>query len=427
MCWKLTNLLGVALLVMTTYGSAAVAQTETAKPTQPSVTVGEGGVLLKDGMPYRGIGVNYFDAFSRTLENPGDTSYRKGFEELAKRGIPFVRFMACGFWPADWKPYFSGKEDYFKRMDGVVRAAEEYGVGLIPSLCWHYPTIPDLVGESCNQWGNPDSKTIAFMEQYVREVVSRYVDSPAVWAWELGNEYSLAADLPNAAEHRPYVAPLMGTAPSRSEADEITHDMVVSALAEFAKEVRALDKARPITTGNSLPRPAAHHMRTERSWTHDSREEFAANLLAVTPDPVNMASIHLYAFDQKRFDQESAPYAEILSLCVKAAASVGKAVFVGEFGAPDGPEDGGPEKARADALAILDAIEQSKVPLAALWVFDFASQNSTCNVTPTNQRAYLLDAVAEANRRVQGNAAPLATAGAAPAPEQTSPALRNTQ
>lgn len=87
------------------------------------------GVLFKDGDPYRGIGVNCFDAFARTLADPNDTSH---------------------------------------------------GVGLIPSLFWCIPMVPDLVGEPCDQWGNPAGETHEFMRTYVREVVTRYVDSPAL-------------------------------------------------------------------------------------------------------------------------------------------------------------------------------------------------------------------------------------------------------
>ena len=58
--------------------------------------------------------------------------------------------------------------------------------------------MPDLVGEPRNQWGNPQSKTRQFMRTYIREVVSRYVNSPAIWGWEFGNEYNLSLDTPDA-------------------------------------------------------------------------------------------------------------------------------------------------------------------------------------------------------------------------------------
>lgn len=44
----------------------------------------EAGTLMKDGRPYRGIGANYFDLFSRTLHNPRDTSSLDGLRELSR-------------------------------------------------------------------------------------------------------------------------------------------------------------------------------------------------------------------------------------------------------------------------------------------------------------------------------------------------------
>lgn len=369
-------------------------------PTAP-LRIGPGGVALKDGQPYRGIGINYFSAFNRMLDDAGDTSYREGFDELAKRGIPFIRFAACGFWPKNWTLYLENKEAYFKLMDAFVKTAEEKGLGLIPSLFWYDACVPDIVGEPRSQWGNPESKTLAFMRQYTREMVTRYLDSPAIWAWEFGNEYNLGADLPNAAEHRPWIHPKLGTPKTRSEADDLTHEMIVSACREFAKEVRKYDKLRPITCGHSLPRPAAQHMRTEKSWTHDTRQQFAANLLEVNPDPANLISVHIYPFEKdSRFAEENVTYAEVLALALKTANGAGKALFAGEFGAPDTEKDGGPEAARKHFTELLGAIETSRVPLAALWVFDLPHQDSFINITPANHRSYQLEEIAQANQRL---------------------------
>jgi len=371
------------------------------QPPIAPLRIGPEGVVLKNGQPYRGIGINYFSAFNRTLDNPEDTSYREGFDELAQRGIPFIRFAACGFWPKNWTCYIEDKEAYFTLMDGLVKAAEEKGLGLIPSLFWYDACVPDLVGEPRGQWGNSDSKTIAFMRQYTREVVTRYLNSPAIWAWEFGNEYNLGADLPNAAEHRPWIHPNLGTPKERSEADDLTHDMIISACREFAKEIRKYDTLRPITCGHSLPRPAAHHMRTEKNWAHDSPEQFAANLLETNPDPNNLISIHVYPFEKGgRFGKKTISYADVLSTCLKTANGAGKALFVGEFGAPDTEKDGGPDTARKNFYELLNAIESTGVPLAALWVFDLSNQDSFINITPTNQRSYQLEEIARANRRL---------------------------
>jgi len=58
----------------------------------PGLTVTRDGTLTRNGTPYRGVGVNYYDAFLRTLMHPSDNSYRDGFRKLAANHIPFVRF-----------------------------------------------------------------------------------------------------------------------------------------------------------------------------------------------------------------------------------------------------------------------------------------------------------------------------------------------
>jgi len=352
-------------------------------PHPPGLSV-RAGVLLREGAPCRAVGVNYFDAFARTLKDPGDTSYEAGFRVLAEHGIPFARFMCGGFWPADMKLYQQDRTQYFQRLDGVIRAAEKHGVGLVPSLFWHMATVPDLVGEPCDQWGNPASQTHAFMRTYVREVVTRYLDSPAIWGWEFGNEYNLLADLPNAKEHLPKIVPTLGTPATRSERDILTHAMIRTALREFAKEVRRYDRTRMIGTGNSIPRPSAWHQMHEGTWKKDGPEQFARMLADDNPDPADTLSVHVY--------EEAA---ERLAEAAHVAKSCGKPLFVGEFGVQgEGPE------ARKQFQSLLRRIEELQVPLAALWVFDYPRQSEWA-VQPDGSRSYQLTAIAEANRRMQ--------------------------
>lgn len=344
------------------------------------------GVLMRAGKPYRGVGVNYFDCFARTLKDPANRSFDAGFADLARLGIPFARFMCGGFWPVDMELYRTDRADYFRRLDRVVRSAEKRGIGLIPSLFWNPCTIPDLVGEPVGSWGDPLSKTHAFMRTYVREVVTRYRRSRAIWGWEFGNEYNLGADLPNAREHRPPVWPNLGTATSRSEKDELSHTAMRTAIREFAREVRKHDPSRIIVSGNSIPRLSAWHQMTELSWTRDTPEQFQEMLIGDSPDPVDTLSIHIY---------EPEDIAR-LSSCMQAARKSGKPLFVGEFG--------GHGARSPEALErMIQALETSGAPLSALWVFDFAGQDDTWNVTRTNSRSYQLDAVAEFQRRLRSS------------------------
>lgn len=346
--------------------------------------VDEQGRLTKDGKPYRGIGVNYYDVFLRKLGNPGDTEYGKGFAQLAAAKIPYVRFIACGFWPKDARLYLDDREEFLRRFDAIVKSAEDNGIGLIPSLFWHEPTVSDLVGETCDQWGNTESKTHEYMRNYVRDVVTRYKDSPAIWGWEFGNEFNLGANLPNAAQHRPAVWPNLGTAASRSEKDEWTYEIIRTAFGAFAKEVRKYDAYRIISTGDSIVREGAWHNWKEKSWTADTPEQQVEMMVADNPDPIDVISVHMY---EKAIEQ--------LPWALKASQQARKPLFVGEFGVPGRRDES--EKAFREQLA---AIEVQKVPLAALWTFG-GSQQGTYTVAVEGERAYQLQAITEANARIQ--------------------------
>lgn len=375
--------------------SVAFALASFAGAAQLGLRVDKNGALIKDGKPFRGIGVNYFDCFYRTLKDPKDTSYREGFAVLAEKHIPFVRFMASGYWPKENDLYFKDKEAYFKLMDGVVKSAEEHNVGLIPSLFLCHSTAPDLMGEPMMEWGNPKSKTIAFMRQYTREIVARYRNSPAIWGWEFGNEFMLQADL-NMPEHRPATWPTLGTPATRSERDDMTAAACRYPAVAFAEEVRKLDKDRVILSGNAFPRPAAYHLRTERSWKQDTREQFARELTDDNADPLDTICVHMYP-EKSRFDRELT-YAELLRVTLDIAAKARKPLVIEEFGTDEAK---GHEAARADFEKMLSVLEKTRVPLAALWVYDFDWQKDTFNVSAANSRSYQLDAISEANLRIR--------------------------
>lgn len=217
------------------------------------LSVGLDGALMKDGKNYRGIGVNYFDLFSRTLHRPADISSLSNLVLLARTEVPFVRFMCGGYWPAEQRMFMTNRTVFFERLDRVVRCAETNGIGLIPSLFWYFATVPDLVGDPIDQLGNPQSASIAYIREYTTAIVSRYRNSPAIWGWEFGNEYNLECDLPNHDSYRPAVQPTLGTPMTRTERDELEFGQVTVTLQAFAETVRKLDPARVILTGNAAP------------------------------------------------------------------------------------------------------------------------------------------------------------------------------
>ena len=347
------------------------------------INVGTDFVLLRDGAPYRGFGVNYFDCFLRLLRDPADDHYREGFAVLARHGIPFARFCATGFVPRDMELYEKDRDAYFRRLDVVVEAAEEHGVGLVPSLFWQYMMVPNLVGEPASAWGDTESRTHAWMRRYTREVVDRYRHSPAIWMWEMGNEYGLKVLLPPRAELDDE-DPTELDPHAREPHEILRYAEMRTAFLEFGREVRKLDPVRPISTGDSIPRVFAWHQEKEETWMRDSRERFEEMLASAHPDPINVISVHLY--QDRDLDR--------LDWLVEGGRKLGKPIFVGEFGAL-----GFEAETRERFYDVLARFEQPEVALAALWVFGY-DKRAEYYVSASNERSYQLEAIAAANRRM---------------------------
>tara|TARA_B100000809_G_scaffold44375_1_gene38696 strand:- start:1069 stop:2277 length:1209 start_codon:yes stop_codon:yes gene_type:complete len=360
----------------------------------------ENGKLMKDNQPYYGMGVNYFDAFYRNIKKESDLSYQQGFTELKENNIPFVRFMAGGFYPKDWSLYLNNKEAYFSRLDALVETAENEGIGLIPSLFWTYYTVPDIVQESVNQWGNPKSKTIAFMKRYTEEIVTRYASSPAIWAWEFGNESNNHIDLPGL-KNLPDTHVDKGSPATRTAEDKLSAADLVVALTEFSNTVRLYDPSRVIFSGNSLPRPSAYHLKTEQNWTVDTIDEYKSSLESQNPNLINSFTIHVYQKEQsKRFAElPGASITAIIKTSMAHSVAMKKPLFIGEFGVNIATDN----KKHTLFREFLTAIETNNVQLSCFWVYDFSHQNKDWNTTYHNSRSYMLKAIASLNKKRKEN------------------------
>jgi hypothetical protein len=139
-----------------------------------------------------------------------------------------------------------------------------------------------------------------------------------------------------------------------------------------------------------VPRPGAWHRAQGELGQRDDAGQSYDVLDRLTPDPMDVTSVHIYFKPQHLAPYGPETLSQFLARYVRATAQRGKPLFIGEFPLLD----------EARATETLQAIKENRVPLAAFWVFDHPSQEAHMNVSFENQRASLLDLVVQANREL---------------------------
>jgi hypothetical protein len=365
-----------------------------AKDSRPLGIYVRDGVAMHQGQSYRAMGINYHNCFSALLKNKDNRDFVEGFRILKQDySIPYIRFMACPFGHAQWSLYLENKDEYFRRMDMIVNEAQSQELGLIPSFFWYVASVPDLMNESLSELGNANSRSRKFIRKYTSELVRRYKDSPAIYGWEVGNEYMLFADLPKY-DHLP--PQKTGSDKPRTEKDKLTREMLLDLYEDFHQIVRRLDSDRIIVTGDSIPRAQAWHNHNEDRWAQDTREQWLSRFMADTPDCYDVVSFHLYEEgDGNYFRDENVSIEELVSSMVALCRENEKIVWCGELGMP-----GTDDKARDMFVRMMKVVENNKIPLSAIWNFiPSGTYQPDWDILPDNDRSYMLDAVKKLNER----------------------------
>ncbi len=340
----LIAILAGALLV-TGCASPKTDPNPTEEPTPEQVKLGlhveSDGTITLNGSPYYGFGTNWHGVFQRFLGNT-NIDLTKYFEAL-RDGIPYFRFMCGEFYSSGVWRYVYDKDAYFYAMDALVATAEKYHIGLIPSLMWNYSVFYEYYGEKpADALGDPEAKGTKLMIQYVTDVVTRYKDSPAIWAWEYGNEGNLSADRGNGSSIQ-----------------------LGNQYRLFAETVRKIDDYRMILTGDSSIFECSHALRTTGKWEPiDTPEQRIETLKILNPDPVNCIETHIYGH------ADTYQRVELVATDMEIAKSLGKGLFVGEYG----PGYSEWDRLKGDDMVanwndIVDIMLADGVQMAAQWGF----------------------------------------------------------
>ncbi|KZP23067.1 glycoside hydrolase family 5 protein [Athelia psychrophila] len=217
-------------------GALSIAAQDVHKRDDSFVTT-QGGDFYVNGSVFNFIGTNAY--WLPTLTE--DKDIENTFSSMAAAGIKVVRTWAfndvtevptSGIWfqlIADGTTRINNGTDGLARLDKVVEVAQAHGIYLIFSLTNNWNPLPgdatvsrrdSITGNTLprnylsNDFGGmdayvrefgttkshgefyTDSSIVNTFNSYITTVVSRYVDCPAVLAWEIGNDPRCISSLP---------------------------------------------------------------------------------------------------------------------------------------------------------------------------------------------------------------------------------------
>jgi len=353
----------------------------------------QGALLIYDDEPFAAVGVNKHELLDQYMADLlGSTAERadearaaaeQSLKGLADLGVSVIRVRASGFWPAQIERTYlhedpQVRQAFWQAFDAMLDDCDRYGIRVVLTIAWHLGGWADLAHESLTDlFTDSRSQSRQMLDKWVEDLVSRYRQRDTVLLWELTNESNLSADLrPMFADkgclspHLDKPAPHIVKGPIiRDGRNNYSSDELAALTRDLARFIKSIDPDRLVGTGFSAPRPAAWHLwlgsirKTDKmDWTQDTPEQAADYLRLVSPDPVDVISLHTYGSEFERM------------LNFKLAAdSIGKPVYVGEIGASGGvfgePVYDSPAAVKAFGI-LLAAMREMGIPISLAWTWD---------------------------------------------------------
>jgi autotransporter-associated beta strand protein len=330
------------------------------------------GVVLKDGKPYRSIGGNVpFDTYELFEHN--NTAYLQTFADMKASGMDFVRLTALG-WGSSEKLvtlYFTDKAAYFQKMDQIVDAAAQNGVGISFGITWWINCMSNYFGEPMLASSVPGTKTYEGMRSLAIDFATHYKNNPAVLCYSDTVELNLSADQPNSGQ---------------SVNDRWTIEAIQTVLANISGAIRSVDPSRAIHSGSGNARGDQWHMTNYCVWNPDTPAQYARALADSNPDPANTLDTHYYPAGST----EGCAWDVYNTL----SRQLRKPIYAEEWGEGGGSTNVG---AAANFNLSLSHLIDNRVPLMSVWYSGAPQVAGGEDVSPRGTWAYMWNAIAQAN------------------------------
>ncbi|EAW13727.1 putative endo-1,4-beta-mannosidase [Aspergillus clavatus NRRL 1] len=284
-------------------GAATSSSTTVSSTKQPSSTVaapssttsahtlptGSGSFAKTDGLKFNIDGKTKYFAGTNAywlpfLTNNADVD--AVFDHLQQTGLKILRtwgFNDVNTIPGSGTVYFQLHDkatgtstintgaNGLQRLDYVISAAEKHGIKLIIPFVNNWDDYGGMnayinaYGGSKTEWYT-NEKIQSVYQAYIKAIVSRYRDSPAIFAWELGNE---------------------------PRCKGCSTDVIYNWVAKTSAYIKSLDPNHMVTTGEE---GMGLTVDSDGSYPYskDEGSDFARNLAA--PD-IDFGVYHLYVAD----------------------------------------------------------------------------------------------------------------------------------
>ncbi len=322
----------------------------------------------------------------------------KALRDAEINGAWFVRLSATGFDPVlpgqrgDLDLWRSDPGAYWARIDELMSALDRHSLQGVFSLIWNPEQFPAMTGETVRDLvANANSKSYALVVRYVNEYVRRYKDRHTVLFYELTNELNLGADLD-----------LLGRCQKIQNkaacvtVGNYTTDEMIAFCRRLAMVIHNADHKVKISSGFSLPRRAAEHMRAHAEWitgntdfTPDSPDQFEKNLREIHT-MVDIIGVHIYpdpdGGENTRFGATDPRSIVTLEASIRAARKLNKPLYVGEFG--DAEKDDSDDS--SFTMRMMNKIAELRPEFSSPWVWELY-QASPYRTHDTHESDYSME------------------------------------
>lgn len=330
----------------------------------------EDGQVMLGGKQFTGVGINYYDGGFRLVENPLGDSIDKAIANIKEHNVPVMRVRFSSWGTEGMDLYHNYPESFFEGLDYCVRICEQNNIGIIATLAWTTTQYGGSAEKANDFFKNTNSDGFKQMLSYMKAIIDRYKYSPAIWGWEIGNEFNLACNVGGY---------------------DCDPDVLGAFYDYISAFIRQCDGSkRVIATGNSQNRGSSYHLWKEGSWTRDTLEQEKTIMDYWMPKNIDIHSIHVYD-KQQVWDQETVTLSEYIKGNMDYLKQKGVPLYIGEY-----CNDTSNEEFRA----LHDAIVENKVPLAFIWRFTYELD---CWAKLENISSYMLDCADEANKYYKQN------------------------